>query len=654
MSMPAASLEQQINDFRIWRNDIARTIGDYRDWLDATGGSDIMQDLRLFDMAESLRNDRLVLAFVAEFSRGKTETINALFFSDFKQRLLPSDAGRTTMCPTELYWDSTEAPYIKLLPIESRMNDDSLSVLKKNTQMWTKLRLDTNSADAMKDSLQVMVQHKEVTLEVARKLGLWDDNDITMVNTLKSKGVVDIPVWRHALINYPHPLLESGLVILDTPGLNTLGTEPELTLSIIPSAHAVIFLMATDAGVTKSDMEIWTNHIRDRVKRKLAILNKIDILWDALKPEAEINAMIQAQVELTARQLNLPTADVFAISAQKALVAKIKEDPELLAKSGIEHLERVLANDLVSTKHEILRSTIVTDASSMLKDSRKVMRGRLNAINEQMKELGSLKGQNRDVIQGLLSKVSTDRKLYEETVRTFTKGNQRILQLSEMLLSQLSIESLDIMLEKSRQQIGDSWTTMGLNRGMKSLIAQTTALADQINQQSNEIKHMADELYRLFHTQHGFEMRKPPVLDMSRFHKGMEKLELTTEEFCADPINIMTEKHFLVKKFFNSLIGMVREMFEQTNNEASLWLKGLLGPLKQQIAEHKAQLDKRTESLMKVHDNLESLQKNINELQDKITQTQAQTATLDLLLLKLMKAAQHSTIDTPTTTALAA
>ena len=54
-----------------------------------------MQDLRLYDMQEALNNDRLVLAFIAEFSRGKTETINALFFSDFNQRLLPSEPGRT-------------------------------------------------------------------------------------------------------------------------------------------------------------------------------------------------------------------------------------------------------------------------------------------------------------------------------------------------------------------------------------------------------------------------------------------------------------------------------------------------------------------------------------------------------------------------------
>ncbi len=92
----------------------------YQNWLENNGHADIQRSLRIYDLIESLRNDRMILAFLAEFSRGKTELINAMFFSDFKQRLLPSDVGRTTMCPTEIFFDASEEPYIKLLPIESR------------------------------------------------------------------------------------------------------------------------------------------------------------------------------------------------------------------------------------------------------------------------------------------------------------------------------------------------------------------------------------------------------------------------------------------------------------------------------------------------------------------------------------------------------
>ena len=78
--------------------------------------------------AISLHSDRLTVAFVAEFSRGKTELINAIFFSDFKRRLLPSAAGRTTMCPTELFCDEQiDQDYIRLLPIETRLENTSIA-----------------------------------------------------------------------------------------------------------------------------------------------------------------------------------------------------------------------------------------------------------------------------------------------------------------------------------------------------------------------------------------------------------------------------------------------------------------------------------------------------------------------------------------------
>src|SRR5690349_10894897 len=240
-------LESQIASYQRWREDIRSGIEAYQLWLDQHGHADIQRSLRIYDLAESLRNDRMILAFLAEFSRGKTELINAMFFSDFKQRLLPSDVGRTTMCPTEIFFDPAEEPYIKLLPIESRRGDESISGLKHKPVEWVKIRLNLNSQEEMAKAMSSLAEIKSVTVEEAGALGLLDESDfVTTTVVMRLGGKVDIPAWRHAMINYPHPLLKKGLVILDTPGLNALGTEPELTLSMIPSAHAVLFLLAMD------------------------------------------------------------------------------------------------------------------------------------------------------------------------------------------------------------------------------------------------------------------------------------------------------------------------------------------------------------------------------------------------------------------------
>jgi gas vesicle protein len=633
-------LEQRITDFQRWRDQLSQTIAEYRDWLDLTKSSDAVQDLRLYDMAEALKKDHLVLAFVAEFSRGKTETINALFFSDFNQRLLPCEVGRTTMCPTEIFWDQNEEPYIKLLPISTRKQSDSLSYFKSVPNQWTKIRLDVSSAPALKEAFSTLMQQKEVSLEEAKELGLWNAADISMAQSLQKTGKIEVPVWRHALINYPHPLLKSGLVILDTPGLNTLGTEPELTLSIIPNAHAVVFLLATDTGVTKSDMHIWTQYIRDRASRKLAVLNKIDILWDEMKPQKEIDAIVQSQVAATARQLGLPSSMVIAISAQKALVARIRKNQTLLEKSGIQKVEQLIADSVIAAKHEILGSTIVNEAGNMLKGSRKFAQSRLDNARAQLHELQGIRGQNRDAVQKLLTQITADHKVYEGSLKTFTTGSQKISSMGDDLLKLLNASHLNSLLQQSKREIGDSWTTVGLNKGMKALVRETSRLADQINQQGIEIKGLADELYLLFEQKHGFDLGRPPVLDMEAFRNSMHALEKVATDFCADPLNMMTEKHFLIRKFFHSMGNQMQRIFEQTHKNTQRWLQDVLAPLKKQIAEHKDALQKRTESLMQIHKDLHALEKNLSTMEKEVALLHSQSQALDRMLLSLVRSAQ--------------
>ena len=105
--MAKNKLAHQFAAYSAWRKGLADTIGNYRSWLNEQELNDGQTEQRLQQLLERLREDKLHVAFVAEFSRGKSELINAIFFADYGQRLLPSSAGRTTMCPTVLMYDAT-------------------------------------------------------------------------------------------------------------------------------------------------------------------------------------------------------------------------------------------------------------------------------------------------------------------------------------------------------------------------------------------------------------------------------------------------------------------------------------------------------------------------------------------------------------------
>ena len=611
-----SQLEKEVAHYQEWRDQMISGIESYKAWLDTNGYADIQQSLRIYDLIESLRNDRMTLAFLAEFSRGKTELINAMFFSDFKQRLLPSNVGRTTMCPTEIFYDAAEEPYMRLLPIETRKRQETVSALKRQQVEWIKVRLNVDSREDMAEAMKHLVEVKMVSIDEARTLGLWDDNDPMISTMLKKDGdKVEIPAWRHAMISYPHPLLKSGLIVLDTPGLNALGTEPELTLSMIPNAHAVLFLLAMDTGVTKSDLDVWQKYVQPAATRRIAVLNKIDLMWDDLKTDAEIAVDVERQLEQTATLLALPRTHVMAISAQKALLARVRGDNTLLARTGIEQLEYLLASEIIPAKQEIMRAAVQREIGSMVDASRVAVANQLSATETELKELAAMSGKSRSMAQAMVARLEVDRKNYQDTIQTFRNTFNTVTNQGATLLKQLDDDRLDDIVNKDRKFIEDAWTTAGLWKNMQALFQHFTGVSAKILNFANQIKNLVDATYAHFHEKFGFARLSPPALNLEKHTLTMTGMQQTASQFCHDPVNMAKYKDFLVKRFYESLVGEARQIFEMTRLDAETWLKSALNPLNLQIKEHEKVLAKRIDNFKKIRDNISSVEDRMKHLQ---------------------------------------
>jgi hypothetical protein len=415
-----------------------------------------------------------------------------------------------------------------------------------------------------------------------------------------------------------------------------LGAEPELTLSIIPSAHVVLFLTATDSGITKSDMSIWNEYIKGRAKHKIVVMNKIDILWDEMRPKQDVINEIDRQLNVTSHQLGMSPENVFAISAQKALVARIKKNTDLLKESRILELEQMLGSQMIQAKHEIFGRTIANDCSEMIKNSRKLLQKRVSNIRAQLLELRSLRGQNFDNSRLILNKVMADRKRYEATIPTFNLANDKINRLGHKLLRHLSVAYLDNSIAQSRQEMGDSWTTMGLNQGMRNLMKQAIELAAYVSKESKTIQKLAENIYKVFEQQHGFDFFDTPELNMTEFLNNMRALEKITEDFCTDPVNVLTEKHFLIRRFFMGLGAQKQRIFEQASKDVQHWLEEVLSKLKTQMAEHKNTLDSRMKNLMEAKTSAEAVDNQLALIEKEYVLISNESQALDTMLLHLI------------------
>lgn len=195
-------LENQVQAYGRWKDELIRTLHEYQDWLIGNDLSDNDSDQVIQESVAALNSNKLTIAFVAEFSRGKTELINAIFFAHFGRRLLPSTAGRTTMCPTEMFYDNeAKKAYVRLLPIESRLQDTSLKDLKREVGQWVNYPLDLDSPDQIEDTLREVVKTRRVSLREAVRLGLYDPDLHPHLDN--PPAFVEIPRWRHALISFP-------------------------------------------------------------------------------------------------------------------------------------------------------------------------------------------------------------------------------------------------------------------------------------------------------------------------------------------------------------------------------------------------------------------------------------------------------------------
>lgn len=627
--------ENEIARYHVWREELTRSVHEYHDWLERTNQLDVQQSIRFYDLLETLNRGRLQLAFLAEFSRGKSELINALFFSSFKERLLPSDVGRTTMCPTEIFHDPNEEPYLKLLSVETRYRDESISQLKNMPVEWSKIRLNVDSAKDMKQALSALADTKRVYALDARMMGLipmFDDSG----EGPKEDDIVEVPAWRYAIINYPHPLLTNGLSILDTPGLNALGLEPELTLSTVPNAHAVLFLLSIDTGVTKSDLEIWDRYVKAGLPAKIAVLNKIDLMWDELKTEPEIRAGMQRMMETTCTQLGLPPEKVFAVSAQKALLGRIKGDQEMVERSGIGRLESYLANEIIPIKRQLLAKAVTNEIGAMMVASHRSCSQKLESNQAQLNELAALAGKSRELTMKLWQKVSEEKEAYNNALTEYKVQRTAFNQKRNALMDVFNPTKLDVVCSRSLQAINDSWTTPGLTRGMRELIRLITEEFSSVSMAGEDVLRLMEGVYNTFHQRFKFEKMDFPVLDFDGPRAKLAALVFETEQFCKDPVNIMmTEKRYMVRKFWRMLVDQARKIFNEARSDTERWLAAVPLPLETQIKDHKAQLQARLDSLAKVNERGGAINEEVNKLQTQRKDIQRQIQMITALILKV-------------------
>ncbi|MFZ2449441.1 MAG: dynamin family protein [Methylovulum miyakonense] len=627
--------KEKMHEYSIWRANLVQAIEMYQQWLTRYGMDDAHRTNTLLNILSSLKNDRITLAFVAEFSRGKTELINAMFFAESGVRLLPSSPGRTTMSPTEIFYDAEGGSYIRLLNIESRLEDMSLAEFKNIPERWTQLELNCDSPTQMQNAFKELIATKKVDRELADRLGLWNEREAATQGVM-NPDTVEIPCWRHALISFPHPLLKEGLSIIDTPGLNALGTEPELTLNMLPSAQAIIFLLAADTGVTKSDLEIWMNHInraRSAKKQGLAVvMNKIDAMWDDLGGSNDYDRSIKSQIKASATILKIDEESIFPVSAKQALLAKIKSDKELLAKSRISALENYLSNDILRDKRNIMASIVMRDIGSLINESVNTANTALSHASEQLEEFRKVDFHNQDMTGKLMAETRDRQSLYMANVENFQSSRRVFIVQAKMLINSLAEERINEVIYAAKHDISKSLTTIGMKQNIRKLFDDLRDLLQDSVDITNETRRLVKAIHKKFKDEYGFKEIEPILFDIKKYQLELEEVFEEGEAFRTSAKVTMTEQGIVVDKLYSTLVAKAKVILGRAHDDAISWSNGALSPLARQIKDHKKQIEGRLQMLRKINESKGTVAENIAHLEAELVPLKRQREELAIMI----------------------
>ena len=611
------SFNEQFDQHGVWRREFALRLKLLGEWMKDHDLLNAAVEERLHRLESQVRSDKVMVAFVAEFSRGKSELINAIFFAGYGRRIMPASAGRTTMCPTELGYDSDVPACLRLLPIKTRLQDQALTEWRAVPEKWLRIDLDVNDPAQLAQALEKVAEVLHVTRQEAIALGFWSDDhpdDNPMVGV---GGLVEVPKWRHALINIAHPLLRQGLVILDTPGLNAIGAEPELTVSLIPQAHAVVFILAADTGVTKSDLSIWREHLvtgGDDTISRLVVLNKIDTLWDSLSSSAQIQAQIDRQCATSAEILGLPQSQVIAVSAQKGLVAKVTGDPELLKASCLPVLEAALADGILGQRQRILRSAVAHGVADLRTEAGRAFHIRRRDIAEQADELRGLRGKNGSVIKHMRARIEQEQAEFDASGARIHAVRSIHLKLLRDIFTLLSTPTLKGELAELTHMLKQPGIKMGVSKAYGQTFSRLREGLQKAQITGGEIHAMLMASFKQLNAEFGFSLQAPKEPDLERFVNDLDLIKRSHLQYLGVRNILKLSQADFSERLIRALATRLRVIYETALGEVELWNKSAASQLDAQLRERRRNFGRRIEAIERIQSAASGLDERIDEL----------------------------------------
>jgi GTPase SAR1 family protein/gas vesicle protein len=251
-----------------------------------------IQDLN--QVSKNLRQGCFRLLVLGDMKRGKSTFLNALI----GENILPSDVNPCTALLTILRYGQNQE-------VTVYFNDGK--------------------------------PPRKVDFKSFKRLYTIDPAEAKKLETENKKAFPDVD---YAVVEYPLSLLEKGIEIVDSPGLNDTEARNELSLGYIKNCHAILFVLRASQPCTLGERRYLENYIKYRGLSVFFLINAWDQIRESLIDPDDPEELEEAEERLRhvfranlAEYCQIEGYDcyderVFEITALNALRRRIKS-PEL-------------------------------------------------------------------------------------------------------------------------------------------------------------------------------------------------------------------------------------------------------------------------------------------------------------------------------------
>jgi hypothetical protein len=217
---------------------------------------------------------------------------------------------------------------------------------------------------------------------------------------------------------------------------------------------------------------------------------------------------------------------------------------------------------------------------------------------------------------------------YHKTVRIMNDQAKRLRQ-------HLSSKNINFMIGASRVAMQETWNTFGLKRGMADFFDQSEERLSEVKAGAVKLSKLVDRIYKEFKTRHNLDMATPAEFDIEPFIEDFMQLRHDGEQFRDSMMLVVTEQHFVIKRFFITMASRSRRILDETNYALRAWSKAILQPISTQIEEHKDQIGRRISNIEKLKSNHSSLEHRVAKIEKNIIELRDKTMTLQRILARI-------------------